>query len=173
MAKLTSQDRRKQILKQRRAHAQHEADREESNSLFERALTANRAGDAPAADRLLKRALVLDPEQADAMNLLALIHESAGHHAEALAYLQRLRKLRDDPVVLYNTGVVYREMKQHDKAIETMREFLAATSALREPKWQRLRESANAVCASAFANNAFRHHGLPVSQIKCVSPSGI
>src|SRR5258708_8512137 len=82
MAKLTSQDRRKQILKQRRAEAQREAGRDEVWSLCARARDANRAGDAPAADRLLKRALVLDPDQAEALSLLAQIHESAGHHAE-------------------------------------------------------------------------------------------
>jgi predicted Zn-dependent protease len=149
MAKLKSQERRKQILKQRRAEERREADREELGFLFAAALDANRRGDAPAADRLLKQALSLDPDHEGALSLLAQIHDGAGHHAEALAYLRRLRKLKDDPVVLYNIGVVYRRMGQPENAFDSMRGFLSASQALREPKWQRLRESAEALCRDA------------------------
>src|ERR1017187_10123483 len=149
MAKLKSKERRKQILKQRRAEEQREADREELGFLFAAALDANCRGDAPAADRLLKQALSLDPDHEGALTLLAQIHDGAGHHAEALAYLRRLRKLTDDPIVLYNMGVVYREMRQPENAVDTMREFLSATAARRAPNWQTLRESAEALCQNA------------------------
>jgi SNF2 family DNA or RNA helicase len=146
MAKLNSQERRKQVLKQRRTERQREADRNEAGFLFKEALSAHGHGDMPAAARFLKKALILDPEHADALTLLAQIHDGAGHHAEALAYLRRARELKDDPTVLYNIGVVYREMGQQEDAVDAMREFLAATKLRREPRWQRLRESAEALC---------------------------
>ena len=142
MAKPKSQERRKQILKQRRAEEKREAGREELEYLFRAALYAHGTGDAPAADRLLKKALLLDPDHVEALSLLAQIHEGAGHYAEALAYLRRLRKLKDDPVVLYNIGVIYRQMGQPENAVDAMQGFLSATQALRGPKWQTLRESA-------------------------------
>ena len=146
MAKLSSQERRKQVLKQRRAEEQRDADRRDAGYLFEDALSAHRDGDLPAAGRYLKKALILDPDHAGALTLLAQIHESAGHYAEALTYLRRLRQIKDDPIVLYNIGVIYREMGQSKDAVDTMREFLAASKLLRGTKWERLRESAQALC---------------------------
>src|SRR5437016_2382711 len=142
MAKPNSQERRKQMLKQRRAEDQRRWDRADARDLFHTAFAAHKDGDAPAADRLLKKALILYPDLADALRLLAEIHNDAGHYAEALGYLLRLRKLQDDPGVLYNLGAIYREMEQPEKALEAMREFLAATSGVRDPKWKRFRESA-------------------------------
>jgi len=149
MAKATSQERRKQILKQRRAEEQREADRQDLEFTVRVALQAHNRGDAPAADRLLKKALLLDPDHVDALTLLAKIHDDAGHHAEALAYLRRLRKLTDDPGVLYNIGVVSRHMGQPRNAVDAMREFLSATETLSEPRWRTLRESAEALCRNA------------------------
>lgn len=146
MPKPTSQERRKQLLKQRQAEFQLEVNREEAEFLCARALDAHHAGDAPAADRMLKKALALHPDHAGALRLLAEIHEIAGHHANALGHLRRLRKLTDDPAVLYNIGTVYRHMDQPEKAVEAMQEFLAATQRSRAQKWQRLRESAKALC---------------------------
>jgi tetratricopeptide (TPR) repeat protein len=146
MAKATSQERRKQILKQRRAQEIHEQGLEDAEFFFRRAVDAHREGDTPAAGRLAKKVLLLDPNHAEALRLLAQIHDVAGHHAEALSYLRQLRKLISDPVVLYNTGVVYEHMGQPENALQTMREFLVATKTFREPKWRRLRESAEALC---------------------------
>lgn len=72
MAKASSGERRKQILKQRRAEEQREADIEEAGFLFQDAMDAQREGDAPAAGRLLKKALILHPEHAPALTLLAM-----------------------------------------------------------------------------------------------------
>jgi SNF2 family DNA or RNA helicase len=142
MAKPTSQERRKQALRQRRAEEQREADREEAGYLYGDAARAFRDGDVPAADRYLKKVLILDPNHARAMDLLAQIHLDAGHLADALAYLQRRRKIDADPLPLYNMAVILHEMGQAQKANDTMREFLAGIKGLREPKWQRLRISA-------------------------------
>jgi SNF2 family DNA or RNA helicase len=161
MAKPNVQERRKQILKRRRVEEQREADRDEAGFLFQDALSAHRLGDVPVAGRLLKRALLLDPDHTDALTLLAQIHDEAGHHGEALAYLRHLRKLKDDPTVLYNLGVVYRRMAQPENALDAMREFLAATKLLREPKWRQLRESAEAFCAMARQGAQFEKPAPP------------
>jgi len=147
MARPSNQERRKHILKQRRAEERREADRQQAEILFRQARYAHNRGDTPAADRWLKKALVLDPQNAHVLELLAQIHDKAGHHAEALAYLRQLRKLRDEPQVLYNIGVLHRRMRQDDQAVEAMREFLAATKGSRDPGLQRLRESAEALCS--------------------------
>jgi hypothetical protein len=79
MAKLTSQERRKQALRLRRADEQREFDREDAGYLYGDAVDAHRSGDLPAADRFLKKTLILDPNHAGAMELLAQIHSAAGH----------------------------------------------------------------------------------------------
>src|ERR1051325_4133758 len=112
MPKPSSGERRKQILKQRRAEEQREAGREEAEHLFREALATSRYGHEPAAARLLRKALALHPEHAGALTLLAQIHEAAGHYAEALGYLRQLRPFSDEPVAIYNTGVLYDTMAQ-------------------------------------------------------------
>jgi SNF2 family DNA or RNA helicase len=149
MAKPTSQERRKQALRQRRAEEQREFDREEAGYLFQDAASAHRSGDIPAADRFLKKALILDPNHARAIELLAQIHIEAGHDAEALGYMQRLRKMDASPRALFYIGVLHHELGQEDKAIETMSEFLAAVKGQREPEWQRLRRSAESFLRDA------------------------
>jgi SNF2 family DNA or RNA helicase len=146
MAKQDSQLRRKQILKQRKAEERREWDRQDAGFLFRDAFRAHRDGDLPAAARLLKKALVLDPDHAASLSLLAEIHNDAGHHAEALAYLRRLQKIDDGPGALYNIGLVYHDMEQLENAAGFMREFLAAVNGLRDSKWRRLRASAETIC---------------------------
>jgi SNF2 family DNA or RNA helicase len=140
--KPTSQERRKQLLKQRKADEQRDADREEADFLYRDSVVAVREGDAPAAGRLLKKALILHPDHVNALKLLAQIHAEAGHHSEALAYLRQARKLDSDPSMLFNIGVVYQELGQPLECATAMREFLDATKELREPKWRKLRGSA-------------------------------
>jgi tetratricopeptide (TPR) repeat protein len=139
MAKPTSQERRKQILRQRRAEEQREIDREEARYLFGDALRAQRSGDIPAADRFLKKALVLDPNLGGAMGVPADIHLAAGRHAEALGRLQQRRKVDADPTSIFNIAVIQRHLGQSEKAIEAMREFLSAIKGRHEPEWQRMR----------------------------------
>jgi len=145
MAKPTSQERRKQTLRRRRAEDQRESDRKEAGFLFGDALRAHRAGDIPAADRFLKKALILDPKHARAMELLAQIHHDAGHYAEALGYLQRLRKVDTDPRALYNCAMLHHRLGQAEKAAETIREFLTEIRGRHEPEWRRLRAAAESL----------------------------
>src|SRR5450756_1328532 len=136
MAKPTSQERRKQALRQRRAEEQREFDREDAGYLYGDAAEAYRSGDIPAADRFLKKALILDPNHAGAMALLAQIHRDAGHDAEALGYLLRLRKVDRKPTTLYNIAMLHNMMGQVEKASDTMHEFLAEIKGRQGPEWQ-------------------------------------
>src|ERR1035441_8596228 len=91
MAKPTIQERRKQALRQRRAEEQREFDREDAGYLYGDAMEAHRSGDAPAADRFIRKALILDPNHAGALGLLFEIHRAAGHYAEALGRSEERR----------------------------------------------------------------------------------
>jgi SNF2 family DNA or RNA helicase len=151
MAKPNNPAHRKQVLKQRRAEEQKEWNREDALDIFEEAIGMFRQGDAPGADRALRRALALDPECADALILLAQIHDQAGHYAEALGYLRQARKLRDDPTLLFNMAISHSHMGEWQKAAEAMGDFLSATKTLTEPRWQKLREQAKAMRRAAPA----------------------
>jgi superfamily II DNA or RNA helicase len=142
MAKPNNPAHRKQVLKQRRAEQQRAWDQADSRDLYREASYLLSEGDAPGADRALKRALVLDPDYADALTMLAMIHDNARHYAEALAYLRRAHKLNSDPGLLYNIGLLHYHMQQWDGMAEAMGEFLAVTKTLTGPKWQKLRASA-------------------------------
>ncbi len=146
MAKPDIQQRRKQILKQRKAEEQREWNRQDAEFLYRDAFRAHREGDLPAADRWLKKTLVLNPDHTAALSLLAEIHAGAGHYEEALAYLRRMQKLVTGAGVLYNIGIVYHGMGQMENAAAAMRDFLGAVKGLREPKWRRMRETAEELC---------------------------
>jgi tetratricopeptide (TPR) repeat protein len=149
MPKQSSGERRKQILNQRRAEERREFDLREAEDLFQQALYVFREyGDEPGADRWSRRALTLNPDHAGALTLLAQIHSAAGHYAEALGYLRRLRKATDEPSAIYNIGVVYYQMGQPDNALTDMREFHRATKNMHGTKWPQLRQSAEALCAT-------------------------
>ena len=145
MAKPTAQERRKQALRQRRADEQREYDRQDAGYLFDDAIRADRSGDIPAADRLLKKALILDPTHVGAMELLAQIHQAAGHDAEALGYLQRLRKVDTNPRAIYNIAVLHHQLGQEEKALEAVRDFLSAIEGRREPELLRMRRMAESL----------------------------
>jgi SNF2 family DNA or RNA helicase len=146
MAKITSQERRKQILKERRALENRELDRDEAEFLMRDAVYAYQDGDTPAAARLAKKALHLYPEHRDALQLLAKLHDDAGHYAEALAYVRQLCKLDPHPEALYNLGVIYGHLDQAENALQAMGEFLQAAKGRGGPKWRDLRQSAEAYC---------------------------
>lgn len=57
--------------------------------LFDAALAHHRAGDYAAAGELYRRILAQDPDQPDALNLLAAVHMEAGSHGAAAELLRR------------------------------------------------------------------------------------
>jgi SNF2 family DNA or RNA helicase len=149
VSKQSSQERRKQVLKQRRAEAQREFERRESEYLYQEAVYASSEGDDPAAERLLRKVLILNPEHAKALTLMAQIHANAEHYADAIGYLRQARKATTDPLPVFNMGVLQYRTGQHDAATRTMREFLDATKYRKEARWRDLRVQARHVAESA------------------------
>ena len=145
------EEHRKQVLKQRRAEEQRQADLNEVSLLHRQARQAFRQDDSPAAARLLRKALTLDPDHVDSLTLLAEIHVKANHPAEALGYFQRVRKLNDDPIPMFNCAILQRDLGQLENAVESMGEFLEATKSSRDRKLQELRLSAEAFRATTHA----------------------
>jgi SNF2 family DNA or RNA helicase len=171
MAKPTSQERRKQALRQRRADEQREYDRQDAAHLFNYAVRAYHTGDIPAADRYLRRTLILDPDHARAIELLARIHEAAGHYAEALGYMHRLRKVDTNPRAIYNIAVLHHQLGQTEKAIEAMREFLAEIKGRRKPEWQRLRKSAESFAQIIRSETAPQRPAPPPAKSRPSAPA--
>lgn len=170
MAKPTSQERRKQALRQRHAEEQREYDREEAGYLYGDAVRAHRAGDVPAADRMLKKALLLDSVHTGALELLARIHHDAGHLGEALGYLQRIRKIVADPRALYNSAILLREVGQPQKGLDAMRQFLTEIQGRREPEWQQLRAAAESFCRFPVPKPAHEKPALPSPKAAAPEP---
>ncbi|MEO7652962.1 MAG: SNF2-related protein [Bryobacteraceae bacterium] len=160
MAKLSSQERRKHVLKQRKAEQQQQWDRREADAVFREACQSHRAGDEPDAGRLLKKVLILDADHTGALDLLAQIHADAGHFSDALAYLRRRQKLKNDPGVVFNIGVVYHRRSEYDHAAQAMSEFLAATKPPAGRHWAPQRATAESICAFARNQTKLAHATL-------------
>ena len=170
MAKPTIQERRKQALRQRRAEEQREFDREDAGYLYGDAVEAHRSGDIPAADRFLKKALILDPHHARAIELLAQIHNEAEHYAEALGYMQRLRKVETNPRAIYNIAVLHHQLGQEEKALETMREFLSETKGRQDAESRRLRVTAESFLQFARLKAAPEKPAPPAAKSAAPAP---
>jgi superfamily II DNA or RNA helicase len=139
MSNASRQDRRKQVLKQRRAELEREFALEEANYLYRQAYSAHRAGDEPGAARLLRKTLVLNPDHPGALTLLAEIHNRAGHYAEAMGYMRHLQRVNDDPALLLNIATLLFNMRRTEEAAEVAQEFLGHTRARRSEKWEQMR----------------------------------
>lgn len=59
-------------------------------------LARYRGGRPGEAEAIFRHILNADPDQGDALHLLALVHKSAGRHAEARALFERVLRLRPD-----------------------------------------------------------------------------
>ena len=101
---------------------------------------------------MLKKALILFPEHAPALHLLARIYCEAEQYAVALPYLKTLRRLRpEDPGVLFNTGVSLRELGRIPEAQEIFKEFLALTAGNPQRQWKDLRPRVKQFCQQPIA----------------------
>jgi SNF2 family DNA or RNA helicase len=101
---------------------------------------------------VLKKALILFPEHAPALHLLARIYCEAEQYAVALPYLKTLRRLRpEDPGVLFNTGVSLRELGRIPEAQEIFKEFLALTAGNPQRQWKDLRPRVKQFCQQPIA----------------------
>jgi superfamily II DNA or RNA helicase len=142
------QERRRRLLKQRRAAEAREFDREEARYLYAMAIKMRESGDEPAAARTVKKALNLDPDLYPALDLLAQIHLAARQHEQALAYLERLRHYPEAVSASYARGMVHLELGRRAEAIKDFEEFLAATQSTPGRKWKPWRDHAVALCQS-------------------------
>jgi SNF2 family DNA or RNA helicase len=141
LGKPSASERRKQVLKEREAELLRVRNRQLADELLYTARRERREGDYPSAERSLRKILVLDPTCSAALNMLADIHERAGHFAEALSYAQREYKVNGSPGALFNVALLNQRLKRFDAASEALRELFAKPE-LAEPIWQELRVSA-------------------------------
>jgi len=141
------QERRRRILKQRRAAQNREFDREEARFLYRLALEMDEAGDVPGAAGAAKKALHLDPDFYPALDLLARLHFAAEQFEQAISCLQLLRKHPEAVSVGYNLGQSNLALGRTEEALKNFREFLDATGALPGRQWKQLREQARKLCA--------------------------
>jgi SNF2 family DNA or RNA helicase len=136
------QERRRKLLKERKAALQHELDREDAGYLLLEARRAHRAGDLPGAARKAKKALQLNPDLYPALDLLADIHFQAGQYADAAYYLSLARKFPAAPVTSYNLGLAHFKLGRLQEARKDFQDFLEAVKSSRDSKLVQLREKA-------------------------------
>ncbi len=84
---------------------------------FDRALQAMRAKDYPAAERLLKQVLLLDPDRGFVRNMLGLCYLYQGEDAKAADQFERLIALDEAPAAWFgNAAMAALHLEQYDKA---------------------------------------------------------
>lgn len=64
--------------------------KQDTDALFAQALSLQSAGRGDAAREAYSAVLALEPEHANALNNLGILHNSAGQHEDALALFERL-----------------------------------------------------------------------------------
>jgi SNF2 family DNA or RNA helicase len=113
-----------------------------ADHLHDDGLEAFRAGDMPAATRLLNKAIVLYPEHVPALALLGRIHVETGQFAAALPLLQELCRLQPgQPAAWYNRAIAYQQLGRAPEAVSDFRKFLAVTEDSKA-RWKDLRQFA-------------------------------
>lgn len=80
---------------------------------------AHRSGDFVQARAAYDTALRLDPNQPDALQLLALIDKAEGHIPEAITRMRRSLEVKPQPAVAYNLGVTLWDAGKPQEAIES------------------------------------------------------
>ena len=142
------QERRRRVLKERRAAEARDLDHDEAQYLYRMAVRMHKSGDEPAAASTAKKALNLDPDLYLALDLLAQIHLAAGQREQALYYLNRLREYPEALSAGYNLGTLYLELGRREEALHAFQGFLEATRSAPGPKWKQWREHASALCTT-------------------------
>jgi len=103
---------------------------DKANDLVARGADRHRSGRLAEAESLYRRALRLDANHPDALNLLGLAMRSRGALAEGLALSARAMALAPDkPLILANYGAGLAEAGQLDQAIAVMQAALARAPA--------------------------------------------
>jgi tetratricopeptide (TPR) repeat protein len=86
--------------------------------VLSKAIAMHQAGQLGSAAELYDKALAAEPDNADALHLLGVLHHQQGDHARALEEIGRAVVLRPNvPVYHANLAEVYRAQKQFTRAI--------------------------------------------------------
>jgi predicted O-linked N-acetylglucosamine transferase (SPINDLY family) len=89
------------------------------------ALEHHRAGRLALAEEIYRRVLAVEPEQADALQLLGAIAHQTGRYQEALAYLARAIAVQPTVAVYHNNrGEAYRALHDEAAAVACYRQAL-------------------------------------------------
>ena len=158
------EERRRRLLKERKAAERRELDLDEADYWHTRAREEYRRGDVPAAARSAKKALLLNERHSPALDLLGHIYFEAGQFADAAYYLGLLRR---DPKAVYasfNLAVAHMKLGRTAEAIKDFEDFLEKTKRPREPHWVTLRENARAWCRQLMQEAPAAAAGVPVAK---------
>ena len=98
-------------------------------------LNAHRNGNFASALTYYQRALSIQPDNPDALNLAGVVLQQLGHPEQALANLRQAARLRrSDPAILANLGQVCAALAQHAQAEDAYRK--ASRIDPRQPDYQ-------------------------------------
>ncbi len=90
------------------------------------AVGRHQAGQWRAAQQCYRQILAVDPNQADAWNLLGVVHVQCGRHDDGVECIRRALVLRPDwAEALYNLGWAVREQKKPEEAAACLRRAIA------------------------------------------------
>jgi protein O-GlcNAc transferase len=151
-----------------------------ADETLRRAVSAMQAGQAEAAERLFKQALLSAPNHLGALNLFGLFLTSRGRFDDAERYIQLA--LKAGPVsdaTLYNYGVVLKALKRPAEALEKFSQALQINSSIAET-WnnrgtvfndlKRYREAMadfdHAIAINANFADAFVNKGNTLAELK-------
>mgnify|MGYP002654471865 CR=1 FL=1 len=92
------------------------------NELLVEGLAQYRAGSFSAAEAIFHHILNIDPDQADALHLLGLVHKSTGRHAEARALFEQVLRLRPDMTdARLNFASLLKAKRENERAASQLR----------------------------------------------------
>lgn len=98
----------------------------ETDSLFQRAMSAQAAGDRQGAIVCFRQILAVEPNHLDAVYLLGTLHAESGDLNGGRVYLERASELApDSPYILNNLGTVHRLLGNFDDALRAYRRAFA------------------------------------------------
>ena len=104
--------------------------KQDTDALFAQALSLQSAGRGDAAREAYSAVLALEPEHANALNNLGILHNSAGQHEEALALFERLvQATPHDARAHANRGVALKALSQWEAAEKAYHAALKADPA--------------------------------------------
>ncbi|MBI3684299.1 MAG: DEAD/DEAH box helicase [Acidobacteria bacterium] len=140
------QERRRRLLKERKDAERRESDLDEAEYLSLMARRVYRTGDVPGAARAARKALLLNPEDLPALDLLGHIHYESQQYADAAYFFGLTRKNPKALGASYNVGLAHLKLGRTREALEDFQNFLDATASSQDVRWIPLRENATRWC---------------------------